>query len=341
MVAHLHWPVSARPRRARSIRRCTRPRSCWASPRSDVRVPFDVREILARILDGSRFEEFKASYGAQLVCGWASLGGYPIGIVANNGILFSEEAQKGAQFIAAVQPHRHADHLRAEHHRLHGGNPLRAGRDHQGRGQADQRRVQLDRAPSHPHGGCQLRRRQLRHGRPGLRPALRLHLAQPPHRRHGPRAAGRRALDRAAQRGRGGGAPLRRRGRRGPAERRPRRRSSGSRRLSSPPGACGTTASSTPATPAPCWPSPSPRCTRPPSRARRPSGWSGTDGRSTAAPGAGGQPGGDRPPGHPRRPRVRARGGRRLRAPTMPTHPTSPRPTWPCRCQGGRWPRPI
>ena len=65
----------------------------------DVRVPFDVREILARIVDGSRFEEFKTSYGAQLVCGWASLAGYPIGIVANNGILFSEEAQKGAQFI--------------------------------------------------------------------------------------------------------------------------------------------------------------------------------------------------------------------------------------------------
>jgi acyl-CoA carboxylase subunit beta len=66
----------------------------------DVRVPFDVREILARVVDGSRFEEFKASYGPQLVCGWASLAGYPIGIVANNGILFSEEAQKGAQFIA-------------------------------------------------------------------------------------------------------------------------------------------------------------------------------------------------------------------------------------------------
>ena len=65
----------------------------------DVRVPFDVREILARVVDGSRFEEFKAAYGAQLVCGWASLGGYPIGVVANNGILFSEEAQKGAQFI--------------------------------------------------------------------------------------------------------------------------------------------------------------------------------------------------------------------------------------------------
>ena len=66
----------------------------------DVRVPFDVREILARVLDGSRFEEFKESYGAQLVCGWATLGGYPVGVVANNGILFSPEAQKGAQFIA-------------------------------------------------------------------------------------------------------------------------------------------------------------------------------------------------------------------------------------------------
>jgi len=65
----------------------------------DVRVPFDVREILARVVDGSRFEEFKAEYGAQLVCGWASLGGYAIGVLANNGILFSEEAQKGAQFI--------------------------------------------------------------------------------------------------------------------------------------------------------------------------------------------------------------------------------------------------
>ena len=62
-------------------------------------MPFDVREILARVVDGSRFEEFKTEYGAQLVCGWASLGGYPIGVLANNGILFSEEAQKGAQFI--------------------------------------------------------------------------------------------------------------------------------------------------------------------------------------------------------------------------------------------------
>lgn len=66
---------------------------------ADVRVPFDVREILARLLDGSRFEEFKALYGDKLVCGWGELHGYPIGVIANNGILFSEESKKGAQFI--------------------------------------------------------------------------------------------------------------------------------------------------------------------------------------------------------------------------------------------------
>jgi acetyl-CoA carboxylase carboxyltransferase component len=66
---------------------------------ADVRVPFDVREILARVLDGSRFEEFKRLYGAQLVCGWGSICGFPVGLLANNGILFSEESAKGAQFI--------------------------------------------------------------------------------------------------------------------------------------------------------------------------------------------------------------------------------------------------
>ncbi len=66
---------------------------------ADVRKPIDVREIIARIVDGSRFEEFKGAYGTQLVTGWASLCGFPIGIIANNGILFSEESQKGSQFI--------------------------------------------------------------------------------------------------------------------------------------------------------------------------------------------------------------------------------------------------
>lgn len=66
---------------------------------ADVRVPFDVREVLARVLDASRFEEFKPLYGPQLVCGWGSIHGFPIGVLANNGILFSAEAHKGAQFI--------------------------------------------------------------------------------------------------------------------------------------------------------------------------------------------------------------------------------------------------
>jgi 3-methylcrotonyl-CoA carboxylase beta subunit len=66
---------------------------------SDTRKPYDVREIIARIVDGSEFDEFKARYGTTLVCGFARVFGYPIGIVANNGILFSESAQKGAHFV--------------------------------------------------------------------------------------------------------------------------------------------------------------------------------------------------------------------------------------------------
>jgi 3-methylcrotonyl-CoA carboxylase beta subunit len=66
---------------------------------ADTRKPYDVREIIARMVDGSRFEEFKARYGATLVTGFAHIHGYPIGIVANNGILFGESAQKGAHFI--------------------------------------------------------------------------------------------------------------------------------------------------------------------------------------------------------------------------------------------------
>ncbi len=66
---------------------------------TDTRKPFDVREIIARIVDGSEFHEFKARFGATLVCGFAHIEGMPVGIVANNGILFSESAQKGAHFI--------------------------------------------------------------------------------------------------------------------------------------------------------------------------------------------------------------------------------------------------
>ncbi|HAU1355650.1 TPA: methylcrotonoyl-CoA carboxylase [Legionella pneumophila] len=66
---------------------------------TDPRKSFDIREIIARVVDGSEFDEFKALFGTTLVCGFARLYGYPIGIIANNGILFSESAQKGSHFI--------------------------------------------------------------------------------------------------------------------------------------------------------------------------------------------------------------------------------------------------
>src|SRR5260221_7340182 len=66
---------------------------------ADIKKPYDVREVIARIVDGSEFDEFKARYGATLVTGFAHLWGYPVGIVANNGVLYSESAQKGAHFI--------------------------------------------------------------------------------------------------------------------------------------------------------------------------------------------------------------------------------------------------
>jgi 3-methylcrotonyl-CoA carboxylase beta subunit len=66
---------------------------------SDPRTPYDVREVIARLVDGSRFAEFKREHGDTLVCGFARIAGHPVGIVANNGVLFSESALKGAHFV--------------------------------------------------------------------------------------------------------------------------------------------------------------------------------------------------------------------------------------------------
>ncbi len=75
------------------------PREIHGIVQADPRKPYDVREVIARIVDGSRLDEFKARYGSTLVTGFAHLYGMPCGIVANNGILFGESAQKGAHFI--------------------------------------------------------------------------------------------------------------------------------------------------------------------------------------------------------------------------------------------------
>jgi 3-methylcrotonyl-CoA carboxylase beta subunit len=69
----------------------------------DVRAPYDVHEVIARLVDGSEFHEFKALYGSTLVCGFAHIWGMPVAILANNGVLFSESAQKGAHFIELAQ----------------------------------------------------------------------------------------------------------------------------------------------------------------------------------------------------------------------------------------------
>ena len=65
----------------------------------DLRQPVDIREVISRVVDGSRFEEFKPLYGPAMVCGWSTIDGYPIGILGNNGVIFPEEAEKAAHFI--------------------------------------------------------------------------------------------------------------------------------------------------------------------------------------------------------------------------------------------------
>jgi len=99
IVAHLGWTkgATAAPRPIEPPR--LDPEELLGVISPDVRVPFDQREVIARIVDGSRFSEFKPLYGGTLVCGWAHLHGFPVGILANNGVLLSESAQKGAQFI--------------------------------------------------------------------------------------------------------------------------------------------------------------------------------------------------------------------------------------------------
>ncbi len=75
------------------------PEELYGVVSNDIRKAFDVHEVIARIVDGSRFHSFKELYGMTLVCGFARIMGYPVGIIGNNGVLFAESAQKGAHFI--------------------------------------------------------------------------------------------------------------------------------------------------------------------------------------------------------------------------------------------------
>jgi 3-methylcrotonyl-CoA carboxylase beta subunit len=98
-MRHLARPVEPWLARIESRPPTHDPEELYGIVPRDTRYPFDVREIIARIVDGSEFHEFKALYGKTLVCGFAHIDGYPVAIIANNGILFSESALKGAHFI--------------------------------------------------------------------------------------------------------------------------------------------------------------------------------------------------------------------------------------------------
>ncbi len=99
VVSHLHWrklgPGPSEP----ADEPVHDPDELLGVLSPDLRSPLDVREVIARVVDGSRFEEFKPLYGETLVCGFASIHGFAVGILANNGVLFSDSSQKAAQFI--------------------------------------------------------------------------------------------------------------------------------------------------------------------------------------------------------------------------------------------------
>jgi acetyl-CoA carboxylase carboxyltransferase component len=99
VVRHLNWRKLGPEPKADFDAPAHDPEGLLDLVSKDLKQPFDIREVISRIVDGSYFEDFKPLYGPTLVCGWATICGYPVGILGNNGALFSESAEKAAQFI--------------------------------------------------------------------------------------------------------------------------------------------------------------------------------------------------------------------------------------------------
>ena len=174
----------------RAATAATTPSSCSASRRADPKVPFDPRDVIARIVDDSDFDEFKPLYG--------TVAGHRLRRAARLPDRHPRQpprraVQRGEREGGAVhparQPDRHAAGVPAEHHRLHGGQGVRAARHHQGRREDDQRRLQQPGAAPHHQHGRLVRRRQLRHVRAGVRAALPVRLAEREDRRDGARSS--------------------------------------------------------------------------------------------------------------------------------------------------------
>ena len=169
-----------RATRRRTSRFMIPPRSHGIVP-ADLRTPYDIREVIARIVDGSRFDEFKARFGTTLVCGFAHIDGIPVGDRRQQRRPVLGERAQGRAFHRALLAAPHSAGLPPEHHRLHGRAQIR-GRGHRqawreaGHGGCDDDGAEGDR----DHRRL-LRRRQLRHVRPRLPAAFPLDLAEEPH----------------------------------------------------------------------------------------------------------------------------------------------------------------
>jgi acetyl-CoA carboxylase carboxyltransferase component len=98
-IVRPQWPEGSRPERAEPEEPYYDPAELYGIVPADTRIPYDVREVIARLVDGSRFHEFKERYGTTIVTGFARLYGYTVGVIANNGVLFSESALKATHFI--------------------------------------------------------------------------------------------------------------------------------------------------------------------------------------------------------------------------------------------------
>ena len=188
------------PRGAAPVGRRRRPRSRRSTRRelygvvpTDSRTPYDVREVIARLVDGSRFARVQgASTAPTLVTGFARIHGHPVGIVANNGVLFGESALKGAHFIELCDQRDDPAAVPAEHHRVHGRPRLRGGRHRQARRQDGHRRRLRPGAEAHRGHRRLVRRRQLLDVRPGVLAPVPVDVAQRPHLGDGRRAGRRR-----------------------------------------------------------------------------------------------------------------------------------------------------